>query len=94
VKNIETGEAENSKELIKHHHSLILGKQTQGRIWNDYLNSIKKMQDKLLELVIHRSHNELKNILAEYPIELSKIRYMDGWTLLHFAVGQSDYNIA
>jgi ankyrin repeat protein len=51
------------------------------------------MQDKLLELVIHRKHNELKNILIEYPIELSKILYMDGWTLLHFAVIQGDYCI-
>jgi hypothetical protein len=49
------------------------------------------MDDKLLEMIIHRNHTELVNILTEYPIELSKIRYMDGWTLLHFAVGQNDY---
>lgn len=48
------------------------------------------MDDKLLELIIHRNHKELTNILSEYPIELSTIRYMDGWTLLHFAVGQND----
>lgn len=56
VKNIETGEAENSKELIKDQQSLILGRQSEGRIWKDYLSSIQKMQDKLLQLVIHRSH--------------------------------------
>jgi hypothetical protein len=56
VKNIETGEAENSKELIKDQQSLILGRQSGGRVWKDYLTSIQKMQDKLLQLVIHRSH--------------------------------------
>ena len=56
VKNIETGEAENSKELIKDQQSLILGRQSQGKIWKDYHNSIQKMKDKLLQLVIHRSH--------------------------------------
>jgi ankyrin repeat protein len=33
-------------------------------------------------------------VLVEYPIELSSLRYMDGWTLLHFAVGQNDYSTA
>lgn len=93
VKNIETGEAENSKDLIKNHHSLILNRNIQGKVWGSYLTSIKKMQDKLLELVIHRSQDELKNMLIEYPVELSQFRYMDGWTLLHFAVGQNDCTI-
>lgn len=68
MKNLETGETENSKELIKHHRSLILNKNASGKVWKGYLNSINKMKDKLLELVIHRSQNELKNILIEYPV--------------------------
>ena len=33
-------------------------------------------------------------VLTEYPIDLSQMKYMDGWGLLHFAIGQNDFKTA
>jgi hypothetical protein len=36
----------------------------------------------------------LTKVLIEYPIDLSEMKYMDGWGLLHFAIGQNDFKTA
>ena len=57
MKNIETGESENSRDLVKEHHSLLLDAKQNDKLWKNYHNSIKKMKDKLLELIIRKNNN-------------------------------------
>lgn len=40
--------------------------------------------------MVRRNREELEKLLAEFPLELSKFKYMDGWSLLHFSVSQND----
>lgn len=37
---------------------------------------------------------ELRDTLSEYPVDLNKYEYEDGWNLLHHAVNKGFYNIA
>ena len=37
-----------------------------------------------------KDHASLQRFLIEYPVDLTELRYLGGWTLLHFAVSIKD----
>ena len=43
-----------------------------------------------MQLVTKKDHASLQALLVEFPIDLNTLRYLGGWTLLHFAVSTSD----
>ena len=86
VKNIETGEAHSVQELTRDLSPL----QPGQRVWKSYFSSLKNLSDQLLQLLMKKDHSSLEKFLVEYPVDLTELRYLGGWTLLHFAISVND----
>jgi ankyrin repeat protein len=39
---------------------------------------------------MRKDHQALQDLLSEFPIDLTEMRYLGGWSLLHFATSASD----